>query len=80
VSDLVTAYVLISAEPGKATDIVKGIGKIQGVKMVNAVTGPYDAIAYIEATNFSAIGDLIVAKIQKIEGVSRTLTCVTVEL
>ncbi len=77
---MVTAYVLISAEPGKATDIVKGISKIQGVKMVNAVTGPYDAIAYIEATNFSAIGDLIVAKIQKIEGVSRTLTCVTVEL
>jgi DNA-binding Lrp family transcriptional regulator len=77
---MVTAYVLISAEPGKATDIVKGIGKIPGVKMVNAVTGPYDAIAFIEATNFSAIGDLIVAKIQKIEGVSRTLTCVTVEL
>jgi DNA-binding Lrp family transcriptional regulator len=77
---LVTAFVLISAEPGKATDIVKGVGKIQGVKMVNAVTGPYDAIAYIEAANFSAIGDLIVAKMQKVEGVSRTLTCVTVEL
>ncbi len=77
---MVTAYVLISAEPGKATDLVKGIQKISGVKDVHAVTGPYDAIAYIEAPNFSAIGDLIVAKIQKVEGVSRTLTCVSVEL
>lgn len=77
---MVMAYVLISAEPGKATELVKGIQKISGVKGVNAVTGPYDAIAQIEAVNFSAIGDLIVAKIQKVEGVSRTLTCVSVEL
>lgn len=77
---MVTAYVLISAEPGKATDLVRGVQKIPGVKEVHAVTGPYDAIAFIEAANFSAIGDLIVAKIQKVEGVSRTLTCVTVEL
>jgi DNA-binding Lrp family transcriptional regulator len=77
---MVTAYVLISAEPGKATEVVRGVGKIPGVKTVHAVTGPYDAIAFIEAANFSAIGDLIVAKIQKVEGVSRTLTCVTVEL
>lgn len=77
---MVTAYVLISAEPGKTTEVVRGVGKIAGVKSVHAVTGPYDAIAFIEAANFSAIGDLIVAKIQKVEGVSRTLTCVTVEL
>ncbi len=77
---MVRAYVLITAEPGKTGETVKGIARISGVKAVHAVTGPYDAIAFVEAADFNAIGEMVVAKIQKVEGASRTLTCIVVEL
>lgn len=77
---MVGAYILITAEPGKAGSVVRGIVAISGVKSVSAVTGPYDAIAEVEVSDFNAIGNLIVSQIQKIDGVSRTLTCIRVEL
>ncbi|HAW60189.1 MAG TPA: AsnC family transcriptional regulator [Actinobacteria bacterium] len=77
---MVRAYVLVTAEAGRAGDVVKNVSGVAGVKSVHAVTGPYDAIAFVEASDFNAIGELVVAKIQKIEGVSRTLTCIVVEL
>jgi len=76
----VGAYILITAEPGKAGSVVRGIAGIPGVKSVSAVTGPYDAIVEVEVSDFNAIGTLIVSKIQNIDGVSRTLTCIRVEI
>lgn len=76
---MVKAYVLITAEAGKASAVVKATKKIAGVKSVDGVTGPYDAIAYVEAENFDYMGNLIVSKIQKINGVIRTLTCIVVQ-
>ncbi|HDP70539.1 MAG TPA: Lrp/AsnC family transcriptional regulator [Actinobacteria bacterium] len=77
---MVSAYILITAEAGEAGEIVKRATDIEGVKSVNAVTGPYDAIAFVEAPDFNALGNLVVAKIQRIKGVIRTLTCIQVEL
>ena len=42
---------------------------------VDAVTGPYDAIAVVQGETLNEIGDLITAKIHPTRGVSRTVTC-----
>ncbi len=76
---MVNAYVMITAEAGEAAKVVEATRKIAGVKSVDGVTGPYDAIALIEAENFEDMGNLIVSKIQKIKGVIRTLTCIIVQ-
>ncbi|MDO8885639.1 Lrp/AsnC ligand binding domain-containing protein [Candidatus Oleimmundimicrobium sp.] len=77
---MVNAYILITAEAGEAGNIVKQAKKIEGVTSIDAVTGPYDAITFVEAPDFNTLGNLVVAKIQKIKGVIRTLTCILVEL
>lgn len=77
---IVGAYILITAAPGKAGSMLRKIAGVSGVKFIHAVTGPYDAIAYIEVPNFSEIGDLVVSQVQKVDGVSRTLTCIAVPL
>ena len=77
---MVGAYILITAKPGKAGDMVKEVSNVEGVTSIHAVTGPYDAIAYAEVDGYSKIGDLVVSQIQKIDGVDRTLTCMTVSL
>jgi len=74
-----TAYILIESLPGKAIELVNIIKEIKGVKTVNLVTGPYDVIAFVEATDLKALGELIVKKIQSTGFVARTLTCITVE-
>lgn len=73
------AYILIEALPGKAIELTNVIKGIQGVKTVHLVTGPYDVIAFVEAPDLKALGEMIVKKIQATGSVARTLTCITVE-
>ena len=44
------------------------------------VTGPYDVIVRAEADNVDKLGQLVVASIQNVEGITRTLTCPVVHL
>ncbi len=72
------AYVLIETQVGKTKEVVKAISGLEGVVAVDAITGPYDAIATIEGETLSNIGDLVTAKIHPIGGISRTVTCLAV--
>lgn len=73
------AYILINCSAGKAGQVVRALRRA-GVKEVRAVTGPHDVVAYVEAKDPNKLGDLVVSKIQAIDGVQRTITMVTVRL
>ncbi|MBI3753148.1 MAG: Lrp/AsnC ligand binding domain-containing protein [Deltaproteobacteria bacterium] len=75
----VSAYVFIECEHGKSMSAADKIGKIGGVREAHAVTGPYDVIAYVRASNFKVLGDVVITKIQAVSGVKKTLTNVVVE-
>jgi DNA-binding Lrp family transcriptional regulator len=72
---MIEAFVLIQAGVGMPSGVVRAVSAIQGVRTAEAVTGPYDVVARIEAANIDALGRLVVSKIQAVEGVTRTLTC-----
>ena len=74
----VKAYVLIEARIGKTKEVVEAIRRFRGVTSVDAVTGPYDAIATVQVETLKEIGDLIVAMVQPAAGISRTVTCIAV--
>jgi DNA-binding Lrp family transcriptional regulator len=61
---VVTAYILIQTEVGKAAKVAKDILDITGVQQAQAVTGPYDVIARAEARNIDELGQLVVARVQ----------------
>jgi DNA-binding Lrp family transcriptional regulator len=75
---MTSAYVLIEASPKKARSACAGIAKIPGVASAHLVTGPYDIIAYVTGEDPTAIGRLVMAKIHRVDGVGRTITCVVV--
>jgi len=75
-----TAYILIQTEVGKAAQVAKDIVKIEGVQQAEDVTGPYDVIARAEARNLDELGKLVVARVQVVNGITRTLTCPVVRL
>jgi DNA-binding Lrp family transcriptional regulator len=76
----VTAYILIQTEVGKAAQVAKDIIDITGVQEAQAVTGPYDVIVRAEAQNIDELGQLVVARVQAVDGITRTLTCPVVHL
>ena len=73
-----TAYVLIEAAPKKASKACAKIAKIPGVRSCHLVTGPYDIIARIEGKDSATMGKLVLGRIQTVDGVTRTITCVGV--
>ena len=77
---MVTAYILIQTEVGKAVQVAKSIGDIDGVQSAEDVTGPYDVIVRAEADNVDDLGKLVVARVQAVEGITRTLTCPVVHI
>ena len=44
------------------------------------VTGPYDVIVRAEAQSMDELGKLVVANVQAVAGITRTLTCPVVNL
>lgn len=74
----IVSYILVQLAPGKAKAAAKRISRISGVRMAHAVTGPFDVIAFAEVPDLTALSDLVLARIQNVEGVEKTQTAVVV--
>jgi DNA-binding Lrp family transcriptional regulator len=74
------AYVLIQTAVGRAADVAAKVGALDEVVLAEDVTGPYDVIVRAEARNVNDLGRLVVSEIQRVDGVTRTLTCPIVDL
>jgi DNA-binding Lrp family transcriptional regulator len=77
---MVTAYILVQTEVGKAAQVARDIVAIKGVQQAEDVTGPYDVVVRAEARNIDELGRLVVARVQAVDGITRTLTCPVVHL
>jgi DNA-binding Lrp family transcriptional regulator len=77
---VVHAYILVQTEVGKAAAVAAEIAGIPGVTTAEDVTGPYDVIVRAEADNVDLLGQLVVSRVQNVEGITRTLTCPVVKL
>ena len=76
----VSAYILIQTEVGKAAAVAEEIAGLEGVANAEDVTGPYDVIVRAEADSMDELGKLVVARVQGVSGITRTLTCPVVHL
>ena len=75
---VVKAFVLVQAQLGRSRAVAKSIERVKGVKMVFAVTGVYDVIAYLEMRDMTTLSELVMKKIQSVKGVERTHTAIVV--
>ncbi|SKB09323.1 Lrp/AsnC ligand binding domain-containing protein [Aeromicrobium choanae] len=76
----VHAYILVQTEVGKAADVAAAIAQIEGVELSEDVTGPYDVIVRAEGPSVDELGTLVVSQIQRVPGITRTLTCPVVRI
>jgi DNA-binding Lrp family transcriptional regulator len=72
---MLSAYVLIESEVGKVAHVAQAITDLGGVQLAEDLAGPYDVIARVQAPGLDELGRLVVFRIQVLDGVTRTLTC-----
>ena len=72
----IRAYVLMNLVTADLSNTMLQLREIKEVKNADAVIGPYDCIAEIEADSMDMLGNVVVNKILRVEGVAKTLTCV----
>jgi DNA-binding Lrp family transcriptional regulator len=77
---MVSAYILIQTEVGKAAQVTEHVRGVGGVIAVDPVTGPYDVIARAEADDLDQLARGTVMPMQELEGITRTLTCPVLQL
>jgi DNA-binding Lrp family transcriptional regulator len=75
----VEAYVLVQASVNSSA-VAGEIRRIDGVEQADDLSGPYDVIVKVSAPDMDSLGKMVVAKIQSVEGITRTLTCPIVQL
>ena len=73
------AYILIETSIGKSQDVVNTLEGIKEVNMLDVVTGPYDIIAVIEASDLPSIGKILSNEMHRMPGIVKTVTCLSVK-
>ena len=69
------AYILINTQIGKTTDVVKELSKMEEVKKLDIIMGPYDIIAEVEAKDHDTLSQMVINRMQRIEAIKHTMTC-----
>ena len=70
---MIEAFVLMQVDV-LSRKVEEKVIAIPGVQLAQVVTGPYDVIVRAEAASMERLG-VVIDDIQKIPGVTRTLTC-----
>jgi DNA-binding Lrp family transcriptional regulator len=74
---MVSAYILVSVEPGKNQEVVAALRTVNGVKQAHACWGQPDIFAFVEVADEGALAETVLTTIQGIPGVRTTETHVT---
>lgn len=75
---MATAFVLINAEIGAESEVLKDMKGIPEVKEAHMVYGVYDIIARVETETMQELKDAISWKIRRLDKVRSTLTMIVV--
>lgn len=73
------AYVFVKVAVGKTKAVAEAIRKIPEVKSAHIVWGIPDIIAFVETADYKSLTDLVLERIQGIEGVTQTDTRIVTE-
>ena len=75
----VSAYILVQTEIGKASTVKTAIAEIPDVT-AEVVSGPYDVVVRATAASVDDLSRDVVARVQGIPGITRTLLCIVVNI
>lgn len=76
----VSAFIMVDVAGDHTKSAYKTITRIPFVKKVDAVTGPFDLVAQIEADTLESLNELVLSRIRGVDGVVKTSTAIILNL
>lgn len=76
----IKALILIEVAVGKVKEVIAALSKLEDIKSVYRVTGPYDVIVMVECKDLRALGELVTEQIHSISGITKTMTCLVMAI
>jgi DNA-binding Lrp family transcriptional regulator len=73
---MITAVVLITAEPGTARNIAEKLLEIEAVTEAYSVAGEYDLVAVVRVREHEMLSDVVSDGIAQLEGIIATQTLI----
>jgi DNA-binding Lrp family transcriptional regulator len=71
---MVSAYILVTVEPGKNQEVVAALRALEMVKQAHACWGQPDIFAFVEVADDRALADTVLTTIQGLPGIRTTET------
>ena len=72
----VSAYVLVTLNPGTEKDILKKIAHLDGVTRVSMMYGEYDAIIKVNTENLEELNEFLTDKLRVLPDIFQTATLI----
>jgi DNA-binding Lrp family transcriptional regulator len=73
------AFVMITAETGRDSEVLNELKKVEHVKEACLTYGAYDVVAKVEAETREKLEEVITGKVRRLKGTKSTLTMIVVE-
>ncbi|NWG20995.1 MAG: Lrp/AsnC ligand binding domain-containing protein [Chloroflexi bacterium] len=71
---MLTAFVLIQAEPAKIAAIAQALANMPSVAEVYSVTGDFDIIAVLRLADYEQLAEAVPENLARVDGIIRTNT------
>ena len=71
---MITAIVLVKAEPTLIQQCATKLAGIDGVSSVYSVSGEWDLVAIIEVVDYNAVAHIVTEEFPKVRGIRQTQT------
>ena len=73
---MLTAFVLIHAEPDRVADLGSEIAEVEGVAEAYSVTGDLDLVAVVRVRRHDDLADVVTRHISSLDGIVHTTTMI----
>ncbi len=75
-SDVLTAFVLIDAEPARVAELAEEVASVEGVAESYSVAGQADIVAVVRVRRIEDLADVVTRRLHALPGVTDTRTLV----
>lgn len=73
---VLTAFVLIHAQPDRIADLASEIADVEGVSEVYSVTGDLDLVSVVRVREHEQLAEVVTRRIAQLEGIVHTTTMI----
>jgi DNA-binding Lrp family transcriptional regulator len=73
---MLTAFVMITADPAELASLGRELAAIEGVAEVYSVTGDEDLLVIVRVTDVDEVADVVTSRIASLDGIVATRTLI----